>query len=582
MSTAIFDNLTAAAVTNDFAAHAVGGVMQSARSLNETTFAFGVAVESTMVWMLVSLDPKLCRVHLVRSDSIRDWPKAHGFAGQTRNRLNGWTLTTASQPGFDRIIELGFSGELTSGEGRTWTLILEMTGPRSNAVLLTEQRTVIDAARKRPVRAPATRTIWPGLPYTPLPGIRPVLTREGVLHSVRAASGRTAAERINTACVGLGIGDTAASAAVWQCRSGCDDEQMVEVISHVAAAALGSSTSGWLQRVAADGTVRVFAFEPAPVDGAHIEQLQTVSAALELACSACVQSSAIPEAPLAGVLETALKRSERALAAAHHDVAAASTAEELQAAALLLAANLWQIRAGSASVTVMDYASGSEEARSIPLDPDLTPGENVKRAFDRARKMLRTRAAAGTRIQELTARIARLVSAIEHIAAGGSERNTEEMLKAGDIPRSAREAGGSEPAPNSSGGVPGKVRSLTSPGGYQVLVGISATGNDLLTTRLAKPSDLWLHVRAGVGAHVVIRANGHPEGVDPATIRFAAMQCALHSEQKHAGVVAVDVTERRYVRKPKGAAAGAVLVSRERTVHVSPADREAGQRLAQA
>ncbi|MDE2126377.1 MAG: DUF814 domain-containing protein [Armatimonadetes bacterium] len=451
-----------------------------------------------------------------------------------------------------------------------------MTGPRSNAILVTEQRTIIDAARKRQARAPSSRAIWPGLRYQPLPGIRPALTGESIQLCVSRAAGATVAERIQNACRELGLADAPANAAAWRCGAECESPDIVEAISRIVSAALGSPTYGWIQRSAPDGVVHAFAFEPAPLAGAIVERVSTISEALERAQPAGAQAAQATKQPFAFVLETALKRSTRALAASQLDIAESTRADELQALAELLAANLWQIRAGSDAVSVVDYSSGTENVRSVELDPELSPGENVKRAFDRARKMVRTRAMAASRSDELTARIKRLESALACLAAGERESAAQELLVAGDLPGSARDARGATPTSGASGGVPGKVRSLTSPGGYQVLVGLSATGNDLLTTRLARPSDLWLHVRAGASAHVIIRTNGHPEGVDADTIQFAAVQCALHSEQKHAAFVAVDITERRYVRKPKGAPAGSVLITRERTVHVSPAKRELG------
>jgi hypothetical protein len=56
-----------------------------------------------------------------------------------------------------------------------------------------------------------------------------------------------------------------------------------------------------------------------------------------------------------------------------------------------------------------------------------------------------------------------------------------------------------------------RIRVHLSPDGYQVLVGENAEANDYLLTRVARPNDWWLHVRAGTGAHVIIRTNNQPE-----------------------------------------------------------------------
>ena len=109
--------------------------------------------------------------------------------------------------------------------------------------------------------------------------------------------------------------------------------------------------------------------------------------------------------------------------------------------------------------------------------------------------------------------------------------------------------------------------------GYELLVGETAEANDYLTTRVAAPADLWLHVRAGTGAHGVLRTLGKPQAVPEGVLRRAAEIVAARSGSaiKHAGIVAVDVVERRYVRKPRGAKPGLVTYTRERPLDVSPA-----------
>jgi predicted ribosome quality control (RQC) complex YloA/Tae2 family protein len=101
-----------------------------------------------------------------------------------------------------------------------------------------------------------------------------------------------------------------------------------------------------------------------------------------------------------------------------------------------------------------------------------------------------------------------------------------------------------------------------------VLVGENAAANDFLLTRIAKPNDWWLHVRTGTGAHVIIRTENQPQRVPRSTLEFAARLAAQHSADKHARVVEVDYTLRKYVRKPKGAPAGFALYTHEKTLRV--------------
>jgi len=108
--------------------------------------------------------------------------------------------------------------------------------------------------------------------------------------------------------------------------------------------------------------------------------------------------------------------------------------------------------------------------------------------------------------------------------------------------------------------------------GWEVLVGENATSNDYLTTKIAQSNDIWLHARAIPSAHAVIRSQNRPAAVSTAALRLAAEQVARRSDAKHAGLVPVDYTLKKHVRKPRGAAPGAVTYSHEKTIDVTPAE----------
>ena len=44
-----------------------------------------------------------------------------------------------------------------------------------------------------------------------------------------------------------------------------------------------------------------------------------------------------------------------------------------------------------------------------------------------------------------------------------------------------------------------------SPDGWEILVGKNNKQNDLLTMKMARGKDIWLHVKGGAGSHVIIR-----------------------------------------------------------------------------
>jgi len=105
--------------------------------------------------------------------------------------------------------------------------------------------------------------------------------------------------------------------------------------------------------------------------------------------------------------------------------------------------------------------------------------------------------------------------------------------------------------------------------GYKILVGKSAANNDLLTLKHSSKNDLWLHASGVSGSHVVIR---NRQGIlfSKKVIEFAASIAAYYSKSKGSSYVPVIYTEKKFVRKPKGAAPGAVIVEKEKMIMVEP------------
>jgi predicted ribosome quality control (RQC) complex YloA/Tae2 family protein len=140
-------------------------------------------------------------------------------------------------------------------------------------------------------------------------------------------------------------------------------------------------------------------------------------------------------------------------------------------------------------------------------------------------------------------------------------RNRDRLAKAG-FPVST----GSKPAEHAP-----PFRVFTVEGGFQVWAGKDSRNNDLLTMKHARPNDLWFHARGSGGSHVVLRMGSGKGEVSKRAIEQAAAIAAYYSKMKSSKLVPVAMTQRKYVRKPRGAPAGTVAVEREKVLLVEPA-----------
>ena len=93
--------------------------------------------------------------------------------------------------------------------------------------------------------------------------------------------------------------------------------------------------------------------------------------------------------------------------------------------------------------------------------------------------------------------------------------------------------------------------------------------NDTLTTKLARRTDYWFHVKQLHGSHVILRCEGREP--TPEALRFAAELAAFHSQARDSGRAAVDYTMVRNVRKPSGSLPGRVIYDHYQTLLVQSA-----------
>jgi predicted ribosome quality control (RQC) complex YloA/Tae2 family protein len=265
----------------------------------------------------------------------------------------------------------------------------------------------------------------------------------------------------------------------------------------------------------------------------------------------------------AGVLKRSIKKLRHRIEAWHEDLARAGKYKAYDRYGELIKANLGTIHKGQTEVTLVDYFDEELPNLTIPLDQAKTPQGNMDDYFRKYRKHLAAE-------RELRPRIGEGENALETLQEEltAVEQGT---WQSPDKPHPVM-----RPRVLSPTGV-GKIRQeqrrgpfrrFTSSDGLSIYVGKNARENDELTFGLAKSDDLWLHARGTPGSHVVVRLE---KGSDPPpeTIRDAATLALLYSDLKKSGKGDVIYTRRKWVKKAKGQTAGAVIVTQEKSLHVS-------------
>jgi len=261
----------------------------------------------------------------------------------------------------------------------------------------------------------------------------------------------------------------------------------------------------------------------------------------------------------ARLLAQARRRAESALSKLEAESARARSAEELRRYGELLKPLVRKIERGSSSVETTESTEDGPRTVRIPLRPELSPQENLDRYFKEYRRML----AASERIEKRREELGELLRVVADLEARLAKAETR--VEIDEVLSEARRLSRGETArPREEKSVRLPYRSFRSATGRAIWVGRSARDNDALTFRAARGNDLWLHARGVPGAHVVVPLE-RGQAPDEQTFLDACALAAYFSRMRDEDIAEITTTRVKYLRKPKGGAPGAAIVTQEKT-----------------
>jgi hypothetical protein len=360
-------------------------------------------------------------------------------------------------------------------------------------------------------------------------------------------------------------------------RSRAETEQGAGVSARDSAAS-GESHHG---RFALVTTRRVASAAPRPPDEARYRAPDgaVVLGVFDNATSACAHAGELVLGEAQALMLHRIARPARKKLESLHrlsqnlesDIAAASAHANERREAEALAAYQTQIRAGAVQAEIPDLYEPGRTLR-IELDPSLPVHVQVEKRFRRAAKLEKGLDHLSRRHELVSRELPELEAALSMLAgisSFGDALKLYEVMRAKFGIALDRGAGGPSTSPRKA--TPKKTyRTFDLGTHWFVMVGRSNLENDELTFRVSSPSDWWFHAEGVPGSHVVLRPRGGADAPPARIIEQAASIAAHFSKARHSGLVPVIYTQRRYVRKFRGADPGQVRCDRETMVMVPP------------
>ncbi len=261
-----------------------------------------------------------------------------------------------------------------------------------------------------------------------------------------------------------------------------------------------------------------------------------------------------------------LKKSKKKLLKQHSELESATSVDKWFHYAELLKSNIHLVKKGMTSVKLVNYFDDSFPEIEIPIQEEKNIQQNINHYYKKYKKAKSGIEIIKKQIAKTMEEIAKIESKINGIEGESDYLELQKMQKNRDSQKQSMDD---------------KVlfRRIKIDDDWEIYIGRSSKENDILTCRVAKNRDWWFHTRIFQGTHVVLRNYSNKQLPDKYRI-ICSQLAAYYSKAKKSENVPVDYTQIRYVRKPRGAVAGYVTYTNQKTIYVNPMDyRQASEKI---
>ena len=251
-------------------------------------------------------------------------------------------------------------------------------------------------------------------------------------------------------------------------------------------------------------------------------------------------------------INAAIDKAKKQLNSARQTVLSLASDNNYKQLADIIMANLHTIPSGAESIKLFNFYTKADV--EIKLKREMSPQHWAEKLYRKSKNQELEQKKTSEKIKTLESEIINLEKEMTQISAIENFKELKLVSKAGE-----KELKNNPVLP---------YRHFNYDG-FDIYVGKSAANNDKLTFGLAHKEDLWLHAQGVSGSHVIIRNKQRTIFPQP-VIEKAAKLAAYYSKNKGSILSPVIYTLCKYVRKPKGAAPGAVICEKEKMIMAAP------------
>ena len=502
------------------------------------------------------------------------------FCMLLRKRIAGGKIVRFEQERLDRVLKISIETYNDLGDLSVFALYCELMGKHSNIILVNEKGVIVDAIKHVGLGMSSVRFVMPGLEYSAPPAQDkqdPSKASADDFSMAMCMVGMSIAKALSNAFFGLSPAVAAQLVARYTDKTECtqlSEAEREELAERLAAFYADMAQGKEKASAVLNALGETEAVYPFAIAGGGIKLYDSIGEALD---SLYINSDRREWAKRHGasarkVLQNNIERCEKKLALYADALNSGEQMEKCRLYGELLTANLPSLKSGTDTAAVDNYYADPVERIAIPLDRQLTPGENAQRYYKKYQKLKAARDMAIVQREQTLSELNYLEGQLDNLTKCTAENELseliEELKEQGYI---KRDKGGKKKMKLAAS----KPMHFVSSTGADIYVGKNNRQNDELTLRFASPNDIWMHTKNIPGSHVIVKGASEQ---DTATMTEAALLAAYYSRARGSENVAVDYTPRKYVKKPAGAKPGMVIYTTNKTAYVTPSE-EAVARL---
>lgn len=496
------------------------------------------------------------------------------FCMLLRKRIAGGKIVRFEQERLDRVLKISIETYNDLGDLSVFALYCELMGKHSNIILVNEKGVIVDAIKHVGLGMSSVRFVMPGLEYSAPPAQDKQDPSKASVDDFSMAMcmvGMSIAKALSNAFFGLSPAVAAQLVARYTDKTECtqlSEAEREELAERLAAFYADMAQGKEKASAVLNALGETEAVYPFAIAGGGIKLYDSIGEALD---SLYINSDRREWAKRHGasarkVLQNNIERCEKKLALYADALNSGEQMEKCRLYGELLTANLHSLKSGTDTAAVDNYYADPVERIAIPLDRQLTPGENAQRYYKKYQKLKAARDMAIVQREQTLSELNYLEGQLDNLTKCTAENELSELIEElKDQGYIKRDKGGKKKMKLAAS----KPMHFVSSTGADIYVGKNNRQNDELTLRFASPNDIWMHTKNIPGSHVIVKGANEQ---DTAAMTEAALLAAYYSRARGSENVAVDYTPRKYVKKPAGAKPGMVIYTTNKTAYVTPSE----------